>query len=89
MGSDGAKQNLTAAESKWSTTNKVARAIADAEVSDREKKTARLRDIRLQKEQADAAAAPAAPAKKARKPAARAAAKAKPAAARAAGRDKP
>jgi len=46
---------------KAETTTSTARAIVDAEVQQREAKTARLRQLRLQREAADQATEPARP----------------------------
>jgi hypothetical protein len=60
---------MNAGEEKSARTNKASRQILDAELSQREKKTARLRALRLEKEDADRAALAAAPPKPAKKPA--------------------
>ncbi len=54
-------------DSKANTTTSVARAILDTEVREREAKTARLREMRLKKEAAEAASAPPPAAKPAKK----------------------
>ena len=58
---------MNAGEEKSARTNKASKQILDAELMQREKKTARLRAMRLEKEDAERealAAAPPAPAKK-------------------------
>ena len=59
---------MNAGEEKSARTNKASRQILDAELSQREKKTARLRALRLEKEDAERAALAAAPPKPAKKP---------------------
>jgi hypothetical protein len=58
--------NPSRQDSKASTTSSVARSILEAEVKQREAKTARLRELRLKKE-AEAVPPPAKPAKPAAK----------------------
>ena len=52
---------MNAGEEKSARTHRASRQIMDAEVLSREKKTARLRALRLEKEEAEQAARAAAP----------------------------
>ncbi|MBU2105902.1 hypothetical protein [Mesorhizobium sp. 10J20-29] len=52
---------MNAGEEKAARTHKASRQIMDAETVSREKKTARLRALRLEKEEAEQAAIAAAP----------------------------
>lgn len=68
---------MNAGEEKSARTNKASKQILDAELLQREKKTARLKALRLEKEVAEAEALAAAPPKPAKKPARKKAAPAK------------
>lgn len=59
---------MNAGEEKSARTNKASKQILDAELLQREKKTARLRALRLEKEDAEREALAAAPPKPAKKP---------------------